>query len=219
MSADFLLGILGLCGGLLCVVADILFDLEGKDNQKYGPGGIMDSNWAKMPLWRFKASTWLAALAVPMYFMGLIALYRQMMRGSVAIANGFGICAAVGVCGGLFIHATLCYLPIISKTLSDERVSPGIIEKVAQVLYKTILAPLLVYWLLLVVGTSGFVIYAILTGALALPWYFVFFTPASLTLANILLRLIHKEVFADLPGSASLGLGMLGLMAAISALR
>ena len=221
MFTDDRLGMIGLCGGLLCAVADILLDLKGKGNQKHGPGGVMDSNWAKMSLWRFKASTWLAALSVPMYLTGLIALYHQIAQGNQVIANGFGLCAAVGVCGGLFIHAVLCYLPIISKTLSAEQVSPEPIEKVIHALYKTTLVPLLVFWLLLVVGTSGFASYAILTGVLHLPWYFVFFTPTSFVLAGILLRLMNKETFADLPGicSASLGLGMLGLMAALNTIR
>lgn len=33
---NFTFGILGLIGGLLCAVGDMLFDLKGKDNQKLG---------------------------------------------------------------------------------------------------------------------------------------------------------------------------------------
>lgn len=48
--------VLGLIGGILCAVGDILFDLKGKGNQKTGLGGNVDTNWIKMSDWRFVAS-------------------------------------------------------------------------------------------------------------------------------------------------------------------
>jgi len=50
---DFLYGIFGIIGGLLCIFADILFDLKGKNNVKSGPAKIIDSNWQIMSEWRF----------------------------------------------------------------------------------------------------------------------------------------------------------------------
>jgi hypothetical protein len=218
MNRDFVLGIIGLCGGLLCAIADILLDLKGRGNEKYGPGGILDTNWKTMALWRFKASIWLAAVAVPMYLTGCIALYRQIARGSELTANIFGICAVIGSCGTLFIHATVCYFPIISKTLSAENVSQDTIGKMVNVLYHAMLVPFLALWLLLVAGLSGIVIYSVLTGILLLPLGFILLTPLCLVLAGILLRLINRKVFFDLPGICmpSIGLGMFGLMAAIN---
>jgi hypothetical protein len=220
MNTDFWLGLLGLFGGLLCAVADVLLDLKGKGNEKYGPGGVMDTNWDKMALWRFKVSIWVAAIAIPMYAMGCLALYHQMARGSATVANIFGIFAVIGSGGTLFIHATLCYFPIISKTLSAKRVAQDAIGRTVNVLYHTVIVPFLVLWLLLVAGLSGIVIYAILAGALALPWGFILLTPLCLVLVGILLRLINRKVFADLPGICmpSIGLGMLGLMAAVNAM-
>lgn len=220
MNADFLLGIIGLCGGVLCAIADILLDLKGKGNEKYGPGGVMDTNWDKMALWRFKASIWMAAIAVPMYLMGIVAMYRQLAQGNVIVANVFGICAVVGSCSTMFIHATLCYLPIISKTLTAEKVSQETIGKTVHALYKAFLVPFLVFWLLLVAGLSGIVIYAILTNVLLISWGFVFLTPLSLVIIGIVSRMINRKTFADLPGICmpSIGIAMIGLMAAINAL-
>ncbi len=217
---DYLFGLIGLCGGILCAVADILLDLKGKGNEKYGPGGVLDTNWEKMALWRFKASIWLAAIAVPMYLMGCVALYNQIARGSTILASIFGICTVIGSCGTMFIHATLCYFPIISKTLSAEKVSPDAIGNTLNVLYRAIIVPLIIFWLLLVAGLSGIAIYAILSGVLLLLWGFIFLTPLCLVLAGFLLRLMNRKVFADLPGICmpSIGLGMLGLMAALNSL-
>jgi hypothetical protein len=220
MNADFSLGIIGLCGGLLCAAADILLDLKGNGNEKYGPGGIMDTNWDKMALWRFKSSIWLAAIAVPMYLMGLAALYCQMAQTSEVAGTIFGICAVIGSCGTMFIHATLCYFPIISKTLSAENISRETAGKIINALYKAMLVPFLALWLLLVAGLSGIVIYAILADILALPWWFILLTPFSLVIVGMLLRLINNKVFADLPGICmpSIGIGMMGLMAALNSL-
>jgi hypothetical protein len=220
VSVDFVLGIIGLCGGLLCAGADILLDLKGAGNKKYGPGGVMDTNWEKMALWRFKASIWVAALATPMYMMGCVALYRQMAQNDTVLANVFGICAVIGSCGTMFIHATLCYFPIMNKTLSAGQVSQDAIGQTVNVLYRAMLVPFLALWLVLVVGLSGIVAYAILAGALTLPWGFVLLTPLCLVIVGVLFRLVNRRVFADLPGICmpSIGLGMLGLMAAISAL-
>jgi hypothetical protein len=217
MNTDFWLGLIGLFGGLLCAGADILLDLKGKDNQRYGPGGVMDTNWDKMSIWRFQASTWVAAAAIPMYAMGGLALYHQMARGGAAVANIFGVCALIGSGGTLFIHATLCYLPIISKTLSAKQVPQDTIGQTVGMLYRTAVVPLLALWLLLVAGLSGIVIYAILAGALALPWWFILLTPLCLFAVGMLLRLVSRKIFADLPGICmpSIGIGMLGLMAAV----
>jgi hypothetical protein len=220
LNTDFLLGIIGLCGGIVCAVADILLDYKGKGNKKYGPAGILDTNWEKMALWRFKVSIWAAAIAVPMYLMGCIALYNQLLRGSAAVAAVFGICAVIGGCGTMFIHATLCYFPIMTKTLSAERISPDIAGNTVNALYRAMIVPFLSFWLLLVAGLSGIVIYAILAGVLLLPLGFILLTPFCLVLTGLLLRLINRTIFADLPGICmpSIGMGMFGLMAALNTL-
>jgi hypothetical protein len=220
MNTDFVLGIVGICGGLLCAAADILLDYKGKGNEKYGPSGIMDTNWEKMSLWRFKASIWLAAIAVPMYLMGCVAMYHQIARGSEVVGGIFGICAVIGSCGTMFIHATLCYLPIICKTLSAEKTSQNTIEKTANALYRAMVVPFLALWLILVVGLSGIVVYAILSNILTISRFFIILTPLCLVLMGVLLRAANGKVFADLPGICmpSIGIGMLGLMAAINAL-
>lgn len=220
MKTDIILGMIGLCGGLLCAAADILFDYKGSGNKRYGPGGIMDSNWDKMPMWRFKSSIWLAAIAVPMYLMGIVALYRQIAQSNATVGGVFGVCAVISSCGTLFIHATVCYIPMISKTLSAGNVSREIIGTTVETLYKSMLIPFVALWLLLVAGLSGIVIYAIMARILALPWWYILLTPLSLVVFGMLLRLCNKKVFADLPGICmpSIGLGLFGLMAAINAL-
>ena len=39
---NIIFGILGIAGGVLCAVGDILFDLKGKGNKKLGTSGNID---------------------------------------------------------------------------------------------------------------------------------------------------------------------------------
>ncbi len=56
MKVNIIFGMLGIAGGILCAVGDMLFDLKGKGNEKLGISGNIDSNWLKMPYWRFNTS-------------------------------------------------------------------------------------------------------------------------------------------------------------------
>jgi len=62
---NFVFGIFGITGGVLCAIGDILFDLKGKNNVKSGHPKIIDGNRQIMSEWRFKASILFAALGVP----------------------------------------------------------------------------------------------------------------------------------------------------------
>ena len=45
--------IMGLVGGLLCCIGDVLFDLKGQGNEKLRTSKNIDSNWSKIAEWRF----------------------------------------------------------------------------------------------------------------------------------------------------------------------
>ena len=54
--------ILGIIGGLLCAVADILWDFKDADNKKFGEKGLIYSKWSEMPDWRFVTSAVLSMI-------------------------------------------------------------------------------------------------------------------------------------------------------------
>ncbi len=96
---DFVFGILGIIGGLLCAIGDILFDLKGKGNLKSGPYDIIDSNWEIMSEWRFSASILIAALGVPLYLLGFLGMYNQLSQSNEAVATTFLVFAVLGASG------------------------------------------------------------------------------------------------------------------------
>lgn len=216
---DFIFGILGFAGGLLCAVGDILFDLKGKGNVKSGPASILDSNWMKMPEWRFRASILMAALGVPLYLLGFIGMSRQLSIGNSALGTAFLVFAAIGSCGGFFIHAMVCCFPIMRKSLTKSGVDDNAQYEMFGKVFNAIKIPFIAMFCSLVVATSVVLIVAILVGCLQVPLVFVALNPLALMLIGLVFRLIDKERFADLPGiiMPSLGIAMIGLMAAISA--
>ncbi len=214
---DFTFGIIGLMGGVLCAIADILLDLKGRNNKKIGKHKIMDSNWVEMAGWRFPMSITIAAIAVPMYYMGIIAMKNQLQATSSFLANIFWISGTIGAIGGLFIHATLCYFPMIYKRLYKEN-SIKLAEDMIDEIFRSIKIPFIVLFILLTVVTSVIIIIAIFKNYLMVPIYFIILNPLGLTIIGILLRKIEPRVFSDLPGICmpSLGLGMIGLAALLN---
>ena len=201
------LSVLGLIGGVLCAMADVLLDLKGKDNKKLGENALVDSKWEDMSEWRFKASILLVMIAVPLYAMGLWSLGEQ-------IGNTMGVILKlvtfVGSMGGFFIHTFLCLMPIVYKNSKDKEQAVVLIDK----LYSTIKIPFLLLYFVLTLATTVIVMIAIVNGSLTVPWFCMLLNPIVFMIIGIVLRFIKYEVFCDLPGICmpSLGLGMFGLI-------
>ena len=74
VNMHLVFSILGLIGGLLCCVGDVLFDLKGKGNEKLGTSKNIDSNWVKMADWRFGLSIALALVGDAMVGLGFYSI-------------------------------------------------------------------------------------------------------------------------------------------------
>lgn len=207
------LSILGLIGGILCAMADMLLDLKGKNNKKLGENRIIDSNWEYMSEWRFKLSVLVVMIAVPLYAVGLWSLSEQI-GGTIGMV--LKPVTFVGSMGGFFIHAFLCLLPIVYKSSSDKEQAVVIIDK----MYSTIKIPFLILYLVLTLATTVLVVIAIINGSLNVPWFCLLLNPIVFMIIGILLRFVKYDLFYDLPGICmpSLGLGMFGLIGIINLL-
>jgi len=207
-------------GGLLCAFGDILLDLKGKNNVKSGPARIIDSNWQIMSEWRFSVSILVAAIGVPLYLFSFLGMANQLAQSNKTVAMAFLVFSVVGASGGLFIHASVCFLPIISKTLTKNGINKDIVENVIAKIYKAVKIPLFVMFFSLVIATSAILIYAIIRSYLNVPSVFVILNPLGLTLIGWLFRLMNKKIFCDLPGiiMPSVGIAMIGLMTTLTAM-
>ncbi len=214
---NYIFGLLGLIGGILCAIGDVLLDLKGFDSQKLGKYKFMESNWSKMSEWRFKVSILLAAVGVPLYFLGATSMAHQLADKNFYFGLSFWIVMVVGSIGGFFIHAFLCVTPIIYKSMI-ERVGFALIEEVINRIFDAIKIPFFVMFTALVGASSIMLFIAKVIGYLSVPYFMLLLTPLPLLIIGVLLRLINNKWFHDLPGIVmpSIGVGMIGLIAIIN---
>lgn len=78
---------MGLIGGLLCCVGDILFDLKGKGNEKLETSKNIDSNWSKMSEWRFGLSIIFDMIGVILIGFGFYAIGDMVRENSLILSN------------------------------------------------------------------------------------------------------------------------------------
>lgn len=213
MRMELLFSILGILGGILCAIADMLLDLKGRDNKKLGVIGLVDSKWSDMSEWRFKASILVAMIAVPLYSLGLFSLSYQI-GGTLGFV--LFIVTFVGGMGGFFIHAFLCLMPILYKAVSDKEQGVKLVDK----LFDSIKVPFFLLYLILGLFSTVIVIIAILKGTLNVPTICMLLNPVVFMIIGVSLRFVKYDWFYDLPGICmpSLGLGMFGLIGMLNLL-
>ncbi|MCM1050160.1 MAG: hypothetical protein NC433_17240 [Clostridiales bacterium] len=215
---NMVLGFLGLAGGMLCAVGDILFDLKGKGNKKLGTSGNIDSNWMKMSYWRFGASILVAFLGDVLIGFGFYPLVIQISEKSGTLAAVTAVCGYVSVVAGFFVHTVLCLQAIIYKKIMETN-NFKLADDTLEAYYKAVLPPFFIgYGFILVAAVC--VIIAILKGFLGVPKWFVLLNPFVFLLIGVSFRKIKPDWFYDLPGiiMPSLGMGMFGLIAVVGML-
>lgn len=210
------LAVLGILGGLLCAIADLFLDLKGTDNQKLGSKEIIDSKWADMPHYRFVVSTILAFFAVPMYSCGVLALGDIFSAHSAIFSKFFITISFVGAMSGFMIHTFLNLCPtmyrIVLKNASFE-----LAEKLINSTFRQIYFPFIAGYSMLVIISSGMIIFAILSGLVTAPLWCICLNPVVFQIVGLLLRATGLKCFIDAPGccAASLGLASYGVLALI----
>lgn len=208
--------VLGLIGGILCAIGDILFDLKGKGNQKTGPGGNVDTNWIKMADWRFITSIIFAFYGDMLVMLGVYSLGMQISETNTILGYVTAICGCAGTVGGILVHTSLCIQPLLYKRLMEAN-HPELVDRVLKTFYKAIAFPFFFGYILLMVPCVTSVI-AILTDCLDVPKWFVLLNSIVFMIIGITFRKINPKLFQDLPGiiMPSMGLAMMGLIGIVN---
>lgn len=211
-----IMAVTGIIGGLLCAVADCLLDIKGSDNQKLGKGGYIESKWSSMAPWRFIVSGILAMFAVPMYTCGFLALTNCFGLAYNAFAIALKAIFCCGAMGGFMIHTFLCLMPTIYRDITEES-SFDLAEKVISDAFRQIMVPFVALYSMLVIIPAIGIVYAILSGILPVPVWYILLNPVVFQLVGLLLRRTKLKCFADVPSicAASLGLAMYGAIALV----
>lgn len=208
------LAIIGIIGGMLCAVADLLLDLKGDNNKKLGKMKVIDSKWAEMSHGRFVWSDILAMFAVPMYTCGFVALMMQLYKVKAELSIGMTILFLCGAMGGFMIHTFLCMMPTIYQKIMKKG-HYELAEDVIEGVFRQIYVPFFVLYCMLVVFPALIVMVLIGFGVIALPLWCIILNPLAFQLIGMLFRATGLKIFIDAPSccAASLGLAMYGVLA------
>ena len=215
---NLIFSIMGLVGGLLCCIGDILFDLKGKGNKKLGTSKNIDSNWSKMSEWRFKLSIICAMFGVILIGFGFYAIADMIREKSLLLSNLILITGFIGCIGGLFIHSMLCVQAVIYKRITNNgKTNFEIADNTLEGYYKTILPSFILLYCVLMIADICIII-AVLNGSLGVPKWMALLNSIVFLLVGVLFRKINPNKFHDLPGiiMPSLGLAMTGLIGIVA---
>lgn len=209
-----ILAIIGILGGLLCAVADLLLDIKGADNKKLGKMKIVDSKWTEMKQSRFVWSVILAMFAVPMYTCGFVALMLQLYSENKLIAIGLTTVFLCGAMGGFMIHTYLCLMPTIYRKIAEKQ-DAELGQDVVETAFRQINVPFFTLYTMLVVLPAIAIMVLIMMGILSLPLWCVLLNPLVIQIIGLLFRATKIKLFIDAPSccAASLGLAMYGVLA------
>ena len=215
---NLVFSIMGLVGGLLCCVGDVLFDLKGKGNEKLGTSKNIDSNWSKMSEWRFGLSIVFAMFGVILVGFGFYALGDMIRENNVVLSNLLLITGFIGCVGGLFVHSLLCIQAVIYKRITDNgKTNFELADNTLEGYYKAIMFPFMVSYCVLMIADICVAI-AVLSGALGVPKWMALLNSIVFLAIGVIFRKINPDKFQDLPGiiMPSLGLAMIGVIGIVA---
>ena len=123
----------------------------------------------------------------------------------------------VGAMGGFMIHTYLNLCPTIYKIIKRES-GLELADRVICATFKQISVPFFTCYTMLVIISSGMVIYAICAVLLQVPVYCILFNPVVFQAIGLLLRATKLKCFIDAPSccAASLGLASFGVIALLA---
>ena len=217
---NLIFSIMGVVGGLLCCTADILFDLKGKGNKKLGTSKNIDSNWSKMPEWRFGLSIICAMFGVILigfcfYDIADLIKEKDLLLSNIILITGF-----IGCVGGLFVHSMLCIQAVIYKRITNNgKDNYEIADNTLEGYYKTIMPPFILSYIVLMT-TDICIMIAVLNGSLEVPKWMALLNSIIFLIIGVLFRKINPNKFQDLPGiiMPSIGLAFVGVIGIVASL-
>lgn len=195
-KTNYIFAILAAVAGLLYSLADYLLEYLPGNSTVLDKYGVVESAWAAMGAGRFTASITLAAMITPFFVMGYLCVYRQMQTTHPRYAKAFITVALVGGLADFFIHAILCIMPIVYKSvleISGQAAAVSVLEAMAG----SYIIPFYAYFAFIFTGYILWFVYAFKKNSVYPKWY------AWLLLAAVFIEL----VCANFPGLQLISIG------------
>ena len=205
---------IGMIGAALMMISEWLLFSAGTGNKK---AGIVQSNWIKMPYFRFEAGLVIAAIGIIFvsiglrYFTMLIrSVRRKMFVKDDIVASVFRTGALLFEIGAFYIHAVGAFLPILYKLLYSTTLMGADIVRIIDKLYYYMAV---FYWIFLVLSIIGISIpymYFVRNRRIKCIWsagFVSLLNPMIFVVIGLLIRIVKVAEITDFTSaSASFGL-------------
>ena len=182
-KTNFIFAVLAAAAGLLYSIADYLLEYLPGESTVLDKYGAVESAWEVMHAGRFTASIALAAMITPFFVAGYICIYKQMQTTHPKYAKGFIAVTLIGGLSDFFIHAILCIMPVVYKSvfeISGRTAAVAVLEATEG----SFIIPFYVYFAFIFTGYVLWFVYAFKKNSVYPKWY------AWVLLAIILVELI-----------------------------
>ena len=198
--------ILGMFGTALLMAAEWLIGAYGEGNNR---NGLIESNWAVMPMVRFRAGLILAAVAAPFFFAGIKdsvrtvnVARRKRYTSDFYVARLYEISAYSAALSMLFIMGVRIILPVLYKSLFSTRLMGAeIISTIENVFYYVSIPFYVYYWLSLIGVSLGFM-YFVFIGRMLVPRLLFAVNPLVFVLIKELLGIMDNSVIDNFTAAA-----------------
>ena len=204
--------LIGMIGAGLYMAAEWLLFAYGEGNSH---NGQIESNWAKMPLIRFRLSILITAVAAPLFLVGIKSAVkavntarRKRYAMDFYMAKLFEIGAYGAAISMLFNMAVSVILPVLYRELFNTRLMGAEIISTIESVFYYVSIPFYVYYWVGVVGVSIGYMYFVLIGRLLVPRITIFNTPGFFVVLEVSLRGLENAIVDDI-FAASDGIGFL----------
>jgi len=187
---NYTFAVLAAVAGLLYSVADYLLEYLPGNSTVLDKYGVVESAWGEMAAGRFTASLTLAAIITPFFVVGYICVYRQMRTTHPRYAIAFIIVTLIGGLSDFFIHAILCVMPVVYKSvleISGQTAAITVLEDMTG----SFIVPFYVYFGFIFTGYILWFVYAFKKTSIYPNWY------AGVLLIAVLMELVCSN-FAGL---------------------
>ncbi len=198
--------ILGMFGTALLMAAEWLIGAYGEGNSR---NGLIESNWAIMPMIRFRAGLILAAVAAPFFLTGIkdsvravnIAR-RKRYTTDFYMAMLYEVSAYCAALSLLFIMGVRIILPVLYKTLFTTRLMGAeIISTIENVFYYVSIPFYVFYWLAIAGVSLGFM-YFVFIGRMLVPRMLLFVNPLTFVILKLALGVLDNAIIDDFLAAA-----------------
>lgn len=167
---NMIFAVIAAIAGFCYSIADYLLEYLPHVSETLDKFGVVESAWTDMSSGRFGVSLFMSAILTPFFVAGYVCIYRQIKNSSPKLSNAFVITALIGGLGDFFIHAILCIMPIVYKSVYSLE-GQGAAVHVLEDMTGSFIIPFYVYFAFIFVGYILWFVYAFGKRSIYPRWY------------------------------------------------